>query len=209
MSDVSDLPLQPSNAVAANPTRMSRPNDARALRSRKALQAALLRLIENRAFDQITIGDIVREAKVSYPVFYRRYVNKEQLLDDIAAAEVNHLVSLCLPMFRSADTEGSIVQLCRYVSDHQILWKRLLTGGAASAMRDEYSRIAREIGSTSPRINPGLPLDLGPGIVASGTFEILSWWLAQDCAYPLRHVVKIINAVIVRAVRTPIVLDSE
>jgi AcrR family transcriptional regulator len=70
---------------------MSTPNDPWALRCRQALRTALLTLIDQRLFDQITIRDITNAAGVSYPVFFRRYATKDDLLEDVAAEEVRAL----------------------------------------------------------------------------------------------------------------------
>lgn len=184
--------------------RMVRPDDPRALRSRAALRDALLRLVEERPFDQITIRDITAEAGVSYPVFFRRYETKEELLADIATEQVQQLLALTLPIFQAQMQVESVRALCGYVEDHRLLWTRLLTGGAASAMSEEFKRMAKEIASRQPRANPWLPLDLGPSFVASGLFEILAWWLNQPADYPVENVLKIIDALIVRATARPV-----
>lgn len=184
--------------------RMSRPDDARALRSRKALQDALLALIEEKPFDQITVRDITAAAGVSYPVFFRRYATKEQLLEDIATGEVRRLLSLTTPLFDDPRENASLTALCRYIDDHRSLWERLLTGGAAAAMRGEFQRIAKEIEKTRERSNPWLPVELAASFIVSGLFEIIAWWMGQPADYPIENVVKIIDALIVRSTARPV-----
>lgn len=184
--------------------RMSRPDDARALRSRKALHEALLALIEERPFEAISIRDITAQAGVSYPVFFRRYATKEQLLEDIATDEVRRLLSLTTPMFDADTGDSGLRTLCEYIADHRALWARLLTGGAAPVMREEFRRIAREMGETRERKNPWLPIELGPSFIASGLFEILAWWMGQPADYPIENVVKIIDTLIVRSTARPV-----
>lgn len=180
-------------------TRMARPNDARALRSRVALQEALLSLVGEKPFEQVSIKEITTRAGVSYPVFFRRYENKEQLLNDIAETEVQRLLALTLPVFDADEGNASIQILCRYIADHRTLWTQLLTGGAGSAMREEFKRIARETGNTRSQVNPWLPRDLAPSFVVSGLFEILAWWLAQPSDYPIDRVVTLIDVLIVQS----------
>lgn len=210
MSEADQPQCQPHGLprVHPSPPRMARPNDARALRSQKALHQALLRLIEHRPFASLSIRDIIKEASLSYPAFYRRYENKEQLLEDIATSEVGKLLSLCLPIFRESDSEGSLISLLQYVERHKALWRNLLTGGAAPVMRSEFARIAKQIGTAEARSNPDPPLELLAGVAASGLFEILSWWLSQAPPYPLPKLAKILDQVIVRALTTPLNLSS-
>jgi AcrR family transcriptional regulator len=185
---------------------MSRPDDARALRSRKALQDALLALIEERAFDQISIRDITGKAGVSYPVFFRRYGTKEQLLEDIATEEVRRLLALTVPMFYAEAEPGDLSSraLCDYIDEHRSLWSRLLVGGAAGAMHEEFRRIAKEMGETRERRNPWLPVELASSFTASGLFEILAWWMRQPADYPIENVVAIIDTLIVRSTARPV-----
>lgn len=184
--------------------RMSRPHDARALRSRTALRQALLELVEAQPFDRITIKDITAKAGVSYPVFFRRYESKQHLLEDIATEEVRRLLTLSLPIFRADRQEESLRALCGYIGDHRSLWTRLLTGGAGAIMREEFRRIALDIGHKDRRINPWLPRELAAPFVVSGLFEILAWWLAQPETYPVENIIKIIDALIIQSTARPI-----
>lgn len=181
---------------------MSKPDDARALRSREALKAALLALLEERQFHEITIRDITIRAGVSYPVFFRRYGAKEELLRDLASEEVRRLLRISYPALQSGTPEGSLAELCRYVDEHRTLWKSLLTTEAANAMRSEFAHISAGIGELDSRANPWLPVSLASRFVASGVFEILSWWLSQPDDYPIRNVLAFLRQLIVEPTLT-------
>jgi AcrR family transcriptional regulator len=180
----------------------TQPDDARAQRSIDAMRAAFLALIERKSLDQISIREITDEAALSYPTFFRRFGSKEDLLEHIAAEEVRTLLSLGRPaMNRNAG--GSPRHMLEYVQEHRKLWSALLTGGAASAMRQEFMRVARQIAESGPRINPWIPLDLAVPFVASSIFEVLAWWMRQPDDYPLDNVIKLFNVLIVDATARP------
>lgn len=187
--------------------RISKPYDARAVRSREALRAALLRLVAEKPLEQISIQDITGEAGLSYPTFFRQFAAKEQLLEDIAADEIRCLLSLTLPLFEADNRQDSLRAMCNYVGERRALWKSLLTGGAAGAMREEFIRIAEDIGSnmerTGKRANPWLPTDLAGRFVVSGLFEIIAWWLRQPESYPIENVMTFIDALIIRSTVLP------
>lgn len=182
---------------------MSRPNDARALRSREALRAGLLALLQEQPFHQISIRDITNKAGVSYPVFFRRYGNKEELFADLAAEEVRNLLTRTYPMLEHSQAPGGIHEMCAYVQERRTLWKALLTTGGASAMRDEFTRISAEIGHTGLRSNPWLPVSLASSFVATGILEILTWWLNQPDDYPIRNIEIFLDRLIVRPTAVP------
>jgi AcrR family transcriptional regulator len=175
----------------------------RTQRSIAALSAALLELIESKPFDQITIKDITDTAGVSYPTFFRRYVRKEELLEDLATEEVRRLLDLAHKALDATSPTGSSMALCQHVQAHRKLWTTLLTAGASSAMRQEFMRVAKEMAIHRPRPNPWLSLDLSVPFVTSGIFEILAWWLRQPEDYPLENVVTMIDVLIIQPTARP------
>lgn len=185
-------------------TTPTKPDDARVQRSIDALHSGLLELIPKRRFDQITIKEITDAAGLSYPTFFRRFASKEELLEDIAASEVRKLLKLGeQAMSRAGGPQGSSTALILYVQDHRTLWRTLLTGGAASAMRQEFMRVAKEIADSRPRTNPWLPLELAVPFVSSGIFEILAWWMKQPDNYPVENVIKLFDALVIDAAGRP------
>lgn len=180
--------------------RMLRPEGTRALRSSEALKEALLTLVELRPLEQISIRDITTQAGVSYPVFFRRYQTKEQLLEDIAASEVDALLRISFPMFRREAAIDSLQAVCDYVQSHRSLWRRLLNGGAAPAMRDQFLRRAEEMGRN---YEYWVPIDLISRVVVGTLFEVLSWWLSQADDYPVEKVIKLLDVLVVRASSRP------
>ena len=192
-----------ANEPGRRTARLSRPNDARAVRSRTALREALLLLIESRPFDEISIRDITNQAGVSYPVFFRRYEAKEQVLTDIATDEIRKLLEITFPALTGAGPRSGLEQLCAYVMAHRALWRVLLTKGAAGRMREEFVKASVDIANSSKRANPWLPVSLASAFVASGIFEILAWWLQQPEDYPVRNIVIFLEQLIVQPTLEP------
>ncbi len=175
----------------------TKPNDVRAQRSIKALQQALLNLLEDKPLDQILIKEITKAAGVSNQTFFRRFASKEDLLEQVATNEIRHLLLLGEDALSSKASESSAAHMCAYVADHRKLWRVLLNGGAAAAMREEFMRLAHELSNVRPRRNPWIPMELAVPFVASGLFEILAWWMRQPEDYPIENVITIFNALIV------------
>ena len=162
----------------------------------------MLELIETKPLDEITIRNITDAAGVSYPTFFRRFVRKEELLEAIAASEVREVLSRSRSALENGGA-GSGAELCAYVEAHRRLWRTLLTGGAASAMREEFMRVAKDIGDSRSPNNPWLPADLALGFVTGGIIEILTWWMRQPDEYPTANVVKLFDALIVDTASRP------
>jgi AcrR family transcriptional regulator len=173
-----------------------RSGDARTQRSVDALRRALLTLVEVKSFEQISIKDLTEAAGLSYPTFFRRFASKEDLFRHVAADEIRQLLALGSQVGEPSSYEKAGSAMFDYVQQHRKLWTALLTGGAASVMRNEFMRVALEIAASRPRANPWLPLDLAVPFVASGTFEILGWWMKQPKDYPVSNVARLFDALI-------------
>src|SRR5262245_57645049 len=100
--------------------------DARSARTRDALRAALLVLLEDQSFEQIRARDIAAQAGKGYATFFRQYETKAALLEDLAASEIRQLVEKAMPLIDAPDTRSVCLALCSYVHEHRRLWKALL-----------------------------------------------------------------------------------
>lgn len=167
------------DTVAHNASRASSGRDARAVKTGAALRGALLRLLEAKPLDQITVREIAAEAGIHYATFFRHHPTKEALLDDIAAEQIEALVALTLPVLDSADSLAAFTALCRYVDDHRVLWTALLTGGAGGTMRTTLLGIARDLAPGRAASDYWFPTDLATICAVSLIVETLAWWLAQ------------------------------
>lgn len=205
-SDLESHSLSDEVSHRGSGRRSSRGMDPRQVRSAKALRGALLRLLERKAFDQLTIKEICAEAGVHNATFFRHHPDKEALLDSVATEEIDRLVAFSLP--RGHSLEG-YKALCAYVSQHRSLWGALLTGGASGAMREELMRVSRGVAADYAGAGTWLPRELS--IICSTTLivETISWWLTQDEAvYSSDEIAKLLDDVVEAAVMRQIPLKS-
>lgn len=187
--------------------------DARRVRSRKALRDALLVLLEEKAFEQITIREITAKAAVGYATFFRHFTTKDDLLNDLAAGQISELLGLATPVLKEANSRDAVRTLCTYVDQHRTLWAALLTGGASGTVREEFIRQAQMLERAGhyppPRVQHWLPGDL-PVVYATGaTIDVLAWWLAQEVPYPIEEIAQVLDELVITPILRGTPLDPE
>jgi AcrR family transcriptional regulator len=171
--------------------------DARAVRTRKALRDAMLKLLEVRRFEDLTIAEFAEAAGVGYSTVCRHYPTLGALLDEVAAAEVQHIVTRAFPSFHVADTHSASLALFTYVHQHRAVWRALLTGGAAGALKREFVTLSMKIARVWKESDIWLPPDLGVTMTISGTIELMTWWLARPEPMPPKKIAAIFERLLV------------
>ena len=178
---------------------MSIRGDARIDRSRAALRAALLALLNRQRFEDLTIRAITARAGVGYATFFRHYPDKRALLHDVAADAIGELLARAMPIAAADDSRGACLVLCRYVHGRRRLWRALLNGGAAATVRDEFLRQARAMVPAQPPPPAWLPADLAVTVASLGTLEVFAWWLAAKHPLPIEQVAEILDRLVIAA----------
>lgn len=185
-------------------TKRAEPTDARQVRSRKSLNDALLALLEDKPFDQLTIREISARAGTGYATFFRHYQTKEELLGDVASEEIAELLAMSVPIMAEENSFESARALCRYVGEHRQLWSALLAGGAAAIVRSEFIRQARLLPDAGKPANTWLPADLGVVHGTGAMIDGLAWWLTVGSDLSGDEIAAILH----RLVIAPLVGDS-
>jgi len=169
----------------------------RATRTRPALRQALLSLLEEKPFEQITVREVVAFAGVGYATFFRRYADKETLLHDLAAREISALLAMAEPILYTVDSRASAQALCAYLWAHRKLWTALLTGGAAPILKEEFVRRAQKNTAGRGYRKSSLPGDLSVVFSVTATIEILAWWLKQQTPPSINRMAEILDRLVV------------
>lgn len=179
------------------------PTDARQVRSRQALTGALLELLGEKPFDQLTIREIATRAGIGYATFFRHFSTKDALLSDVASEKIAALLARVAPILFDVDSFEASLALCNYVAEDRKLWATLLTGGAAGIVRKEFVGLAHELARNIAYRSDWLPADLGIRHGTGAVIDILAWWLAQPDAIAAPRLAVILD----RLVINPLVAD--
>lgn len=173
------------------------PTDARQVRSRKALNKALLSLLAERAFDELTIREITGRAGTGYATFFRHFTTKEALLSDLAAEPIENLLARIIPMLEGREGAASPTELCAFIEEDTDMWSALLVGGAGAIVRAEFLRTAREVAPSRDTGNSWLPGELALVHGISSTIGVFTWWLRDKAERPVSQVATILQRMVI------------
>lgn len=170
--------------------------DARQLRTRRNLFDALLRLLENRPFEELTIREIAAEAGIGYATYFRHFPSKEALLEELAAGEINQLIERSWPVLASRGTRESCVALFTFLDEHRRVWSALLTGGASAALKQAFIQHTLAMAEQAGQVPGDLPGELRVVTSVAATVELIAWWLRQE-DYPIVRIAEALDKLVV------------
>lgn len=96
------------------------PADRRIQKTKKLLTEALIQLILEKEYENVTIQDIIDKANIGRSTFYLHYESKEQLLLD-------GYNNLNIPMLvDSINLESFFENVCKHISENRLLAQKML-----------------------------------------------------------------------------------
>lgn len=190
----------PAGSGAASPLRRGDVRDAlhdsprvdpRVARTTRALGRALVTLLEERAFDAITVQDILDRAGVGRTAFYAHYRNKEDVLyssyDGLFAA-FEGLVDRASPYGPPGARLFPVAEFLEHVGERDALVRALgrdglldatwamLAGHAARIIRGRLGPWAAAVGGVPADTLAVLPGTLLARMLAGALVESVQWW---------------------------------
>jgi AcrR family transcriptional regulator len=186
---------------SADPEAKAKPVDRRIHRTQQSLQEALLALILEKGYDDITVQDIIDRANVGRSTFYAHFLDKDHLFMSgferlrqsfeeqhrrtiLALSKANPSVS------RDEQRIALTLVIFQHVQGYARIYKALLgkRGGelATQQMNNYITELLRNHLSTGWLDQPPpaeIPLEILVQFMASTLMSLLSWWLDHAMSY--------------------------
>jgi AcrR family transcriptional regulator len=170
--------------------------DRRVARTRRALRQALLDLINEKRFDDITVEEITARADVSRATFYLHYKDKEDLLlaeiNELVEERVEVLARLPLAAWRVDPDEPhlapatALVEVFMHIQRHANLYRLVLRGEGAPRLTARvgeiialgvYGLLTRRFESGEENIRLSVPVEFLASYFSGALLGCVSWWL--------------------------------
>jgi AcrR family transcriptional regulator len=164
----------PRDAVAAPVG----PPDRRVLRTQRALREALIRLVLERGWDDVSVQEVCERADVGRSTFYVHFADKEELLlhgfGDLRKALREHLAP------DGDEPLGFTTALIEHAREYEPLFKVLVGRRTAVVVQRAFMDVVRDLvaedlGLTDGAVTP--ERELAVSFVAGAFWEVLRAWL--------------------------------
>jgi AcrR family transcriptional regulator len=164
--------------------------DRRSRRTRQLLSAALVELMLEKRYDQITVQDIIERADVGRSTFYAHYLDKDDLLVSDFRRVLDSLGDhVRLPDASMVPTPPPLAYFFEHVQQHHHLYKALVRGGGINLLYKQghaqlRQTIEQHLGTFVPAGQPpAVPLELVTDYLAGAILNLLTWWLDHGMPY--------------------------
>lgn len=161
---------------------MTKVEDRRVRKTRRALQTALFELVVKEDYEAIIVADICAAADVGRSAFYQHFKGKDDLLrSGFARLEAD------LDATEFGQKSGFGAGFLEHAFQHRVLYRAIMRSQAgpivSTAIRrilDSHARTSLESESAS-----GVPRDLRAALLVDLLISLARWWLDRDARQPV------------------------
>ena len=157
--------------------------DRRVVRTRDILGDALVALMLERPFEQITIKQVLARAGVGRTTFYEHFRNK----DDLFKSDVEDFCQMMAGLLARTEAEprriAPVEELFSHLRDYRDFHDALVAAGKADDVRELATRVfARSIKerlqAAGVEIEPAV-FHATAQLLSGGLFSLLDWWIRE------------------------------
>ncbi|MDR4947573.1 TetR/AcrR family transcriptional regulator [Neobacillus cucumis] len=175
--------------------------DRRIAKSQEAIKNALIELMNEKQFDQITLQEISDRANVNRRTIYLHYTDKFDLLDKLIEEHINKLEEL-FEELSEVDFITSGQAIFEYFQKNYLFFSTMLVGGGSHNFRAQYIEFSVELlkseVNTADGKNKGLSEEIIVRFVSAAYVEVVEWWLKNEMPYPPRVMAEQVGLLIKR-----------
>lgn len=162
--------------------------DRRILKTQEALKKAVIELMSEKNFDDITIQDLSDRANVSRGTIYLHYLDKFDLLDKLIEEHINVLREMCRTASELDFIEATLMWT-EYFERNYSFFSMMLASKGAPYFRGRFldlliEELTNEVDVTKGK-NERLNEDLLVRFVASAYVGVVEWWFTNG--KPVTH----------------------
>jgi hypothetical protein len=192
--------------------------DRRTRRTRRILREALLSLLKEKRYEDISVQDIIERADVARSTFYVHYVDKQDLLVGkwgVFASNLGHQAEVISHEEKESHSMLPTRGWFHHIQAQSPILKIIAKDPAMDlAMKTLHGILHRDV---QTRIESYLPADEAVSIPSSlivdylsdSLMTLLKWWVKHDMPYPPQKMDELFQQLVMPGVPLSSSLDSQ
>jgi AcrR family transcriptional regulator len=188
-------PLQ----TGAKPKQSMRTTDRRILRTRDTLGDALIELIQEKSFDDITVQDVLDRAGVGRSTFYAHYTDK----DDLLLSDIEDFFEMFSSFLTRRQAKhkrlAPVAEFFAHVADSHVLYASLVASGKMNDVKalglGFFARSIEERLRLNGIDTEPVQLAAQAHALAGSLFALLDWWIDHGMKTSPQHMDDLFHSV--------------
>ncbi|MDR4947928.1 TetR/AcrR family transcriptional regulator [Neobacillus cucumis] len=175
--------------------------DRRITKSQEAIKNALIELMTEKSFDDITIQDISDRANVNRGTIYLHYTDKYDLLDKLMEEHINQLRETSVWACEQEWIDATKT-FFEYFESNYLFFSTMLASKGAPSFRSKFLEFLIEAfkDEVDEEKNQGLTEDVIVKFAANAYVGILESWLKEGMPSPPQSIAKEVGILLERIV---------
>ncbi|XRG77944.1 TetR/AcrR family transcriptional regulator [Rossellomorea sp. GAMAL-10_SWC] len=175
--------------------------DRRKSKSQEAIKNALLELMSERNFDDITIQDIADRGNVNRGTIYLHYTDKYDLLDKLMEEHINHLRETSIWACEKEWVDATQI-FFQYFERNYLFFSTMLASKGAASFRSKFLFFLIEEfkDEVNKEKNRGLSEEVIVKFAANAYVGVLESWLKDGMPNPPHMIAKELGILLERVV---------
>ncbi|MFC4807803.1 TetR/AcrR family transcriptional regulator [Paenibacillus sp. GCM10023250] len=170
--------------------------DRRILKTRQAIQNALIELMAEKDFEQITINDISQKADLNRGTLYLHYADKYDLLDQCIKDHLNQMVNHCVLSHteeQCSDIVQSPLPLFQYLEKHYLFYSSMLSNKGLICFREQLVSMVKSGIEERLKVE-GFRGESKPEVaiqyMTSAFVGVVEWWINTNMPFTPKEMAK-------------------
>lgn len=164
--------------------------DRRVQRTRNMLFDALIDLMIEKGYEELTVQDIIDRANVGRSTFYSHFFDKEQLLigniDRLREHLIEHIGERFVSVEHSTFRFGFPTIMLQHIQSHRRLYQATVGKPSGALVLHHIRRMLADVANEEITVYLSknnlaqIPYDVASEFVVTTFLTVVTWWMSQD-----------------------------
>jgi len=155
---------------------MNTPNNKRRRESKKKIENALLKLLQQRELSQISVTDICKSAGVNRTTFYANYIDIYDLAEAVQKNMEEEVLGLYQNESEQKHVSSDFLKLFRHIKENPLFYKTYFKLNTSGKLRFASYDMERAVS----RFN-GKHIEYHIEFFGNGLNAVIRKWMENDC----------------------------